>query len=262
MKRLARLRPWQRAKFLVETPQRRLDGTALRLPSQCVDNPTLEAGDRGRPGVRKVRAVRPEAFGLDPSLRSLSGLGSPALATRGPLWGVLGLAKGPGTVWVGQSANGLGSARSMAAGPDGRDGLPPAGLGSVLPAAPGRLGAARRWDGAGTRRSTLRASRRLEMEEESPLRFIHRPEPWVFLILLASYGFFWHSRDWNSASRLMLTYALVDRGTVKLDGLDVQTGDKAFFRGHYYCDKLPGFSFLAIAPYALARRFIGLPRIP
>ena len=46
----------------------------------------------------------------------------------------------------------------------------------------------------------------------------------VFLLLIASYAFFWHSRDWNSASRLMLTYALVDRGTVCLDGLDRQTG--------------------------------------
>jgi len=63
---------------------------------------------------------------------------------------------------------------------------------------------------------------------------------WVFVILLGSYTFFWQARDWNTASRLMLTYALVDRGTVVIDGLDDQTGDKAFFCGHYYSDKLPG----------------------
>ena len=51
----------------------------------------------------------------------------------------------------------------------------------------------------------------------------------------------------------MLTYALVDRGTVCLDGLDQQTGDIAYFQGQYYCDKLPGFSLLAAVPYALAR---------
>jgi hypothetical protein len=89
-----------------------------------------------------------------------------------------------------------------------------------------------------------------------------RPEFWVFVILLSSYAFFWHSRDWNSASRLMLTYAMVDRQTVLLDGLDQQTGDKAFFDGHYYCDKLPGFSLLATGPYALARAALRIPAHP
>jgi hypothetical protein len=94
------------------------------------------------------------------------------------------------------------------------------------------------------------------------LRVLRRPESWVFVILLGSYAFFWHSRDWNSASRLMLTYALVDRGTIVLDGLEDQTGDKAFFRGRYYTDKLPGFSMLATGPYALAKRARGLPDHP
>ena len=68
------------------------------------------------------------------------------------------------------------------------------------------------------------------------------PAAGVFLILLGSDAFFWHSRDWNTASRLMLTYAMVDRGTVVITGLDQQTGDKAFYRGEYYSDKLPGLS--------------------
>ena len=94
------------------------------------------------------------------------------------------------------------------------------------------------------------------------MRPLRRPEPWVFIVLLGSYAYFWQARDWNSASRLMLTYALVDRGTVTLDGLDKQTGDKAFFHGHYYCDKLPGFSLLATGPYALAKLVRGLPDHP
>ena len=84
----------------------------------------------------------------------------------------------------------------------------------------------------------------------------------VFVLLLGSYAFFWHSRDWNTASRLILTYAMADRGTVCLDGLDRQTGDIAFFQGHYYCDKLPGFSLLAMAPYRLARAVLGSSRPP
>ena len=94
------------------------------------------------------------------------------------------------------------------------------------------------------------------------MRVSRRPEAWVFVILLGSYAFFWHSRDWNSASRLMLTYALVDRGTITLDGLDDQTGDKARFRGHYYTDKLPGYSLLATGPYALAKAVWRLPDHP
>ncbi|MGZ3354818.1 MAG: hypothetical protein ACXVBO_08180, partial [Isosphaeraceae bacterium] len=53
----------------------------------------------------------------------------------------------------------------------------------------------------------------------------------VFVLLVGSYAFYWHSRDWNTASRLILTYAMADRGTVCLDGLDRQTGDIALFQG-------------------------------
>ena len=95
-----------------------------------------------------------------------------------------------------------------------------------------------------------------------PLSFLRRPEPWVFLILLGSYSYVWHGRDWNAASRLMLTYALVDRGTLSIDGLDDQTRDIARYRGHYYSDKTPGFSLMATIPYALAKRALRLPDHP
>jgi hypothetical protein len=89
-----------------------------------------------------------------------------------------------------------------------------------------------------------------------------RQEWSVFVLLLGSYAFYWHSRDWNTASRLILTYAMADRGTLYLDGLDRQTGDIAFFHGHYFCDKLPGLSLLAMAPYSLTRAILGLPLHP
>jgi len=89
-----------------------------------------------------------------------------------------------------------------------------------------------------------------------------RVEIWVFLILFGSYAYFWQSRDWNSASRLMLTYAMVDRGTITLNGLEDQTHDRAFFQSHFYTDKLPGFSMLATGPYALAKLVFRLPDHP
>jgi hypothetical protein len=89
-----------------------------------------------------------------------------------------------------------------------------------------------------------------------------RPALGVFLILWASYAFFWHARDWNTASRLMLTYAIVDHGTIRIDGLDDQTGDKARYRNHYYSDKLPGFSVVATIPYLVAKRVARWPDHP
>ena len=60
----------------------------------------------------------------------------------------------------------------------------------------------------------------------------------------------------------MLTYALVDRGTLSIDGLDDQTRDIACYRGHYYSDKTPGFSLLAVAPYSSAKRDLPTSRPP
>ncbi|MFO0956734.1 MAG: hypothetical protein U0800_04610 [Isosphaeraceae bacterium] len=85
---------------------------------------------------------------------------------------------------------------------------------------------------------------------------------WTFAILLGSYAYFDQARDWNSASRLMLTYAMGDRGTIRLDGLDRQTGDIAFFEGHYYTDKLPGYSMLALPPYLVSKAVLGFPPHP
>ena len=84
----------------------------------------------------------------------------------------------------------------------------------------------------------------------------------VFFVLLFSYAYFWHDRDWNTASRLMLTYAIVDRGTVVMDGLDDHSRDFAYWNGKYYCDKTPGFSFLAMIPYAIDRHVLGAPPHP
>jgi 4-amino-4-deoxy-L-arabinose transferase-like glycosyltransferase len=94
------------------------------------------------------------------------------------------------------------------------------------------------------------------------LAILRRPAMLVFLLLFGSYAFFWHSRDWNTASRLMLTYAMVDRGTIVITGLDQQTNDKAWFQGQYYSDKLPGFPLLAALPYGIARGVFRLPSHP
>ena len=82
------------------------------------------------------------------------------------------------------------------------------------------------------------------------------------MIVWASAAYHWQGRDWNSASRLMLTYAIVDRGTISIDGLQGQTGDLARYRGHWFTDKTPGFSVAAIPPYWLEKTIFGLPDHP
>lgn len=93
-------------------------------------------------------------------------------------------------------------------------------------------------------------------------RPIHQAAAGVFLILLGSYAYYWHSRDWNTASRLMLVYSTVDRGTVDITGLEQQTGDRAWSQGRYYSDKLPGYPLLAAPVYAGAKILFGLPSHP
>ena len=94
------------------------------------------------------------------------------------------------------------------------------------------------------------------------MRWFRHPSVWVFAILWASDSFTWQGRDWNSASRLMLTYAVVDRGTVRIDGLEDQTRDLARYRDHWFTDKTPGFSIAAIPPYWLAKTVRKLPDHP
>lgn len=80
----------------------------------------------------------------------------------------------------------------------------------------------------------------------------------LFFTVWTTCAYCWQSRDWNNASRLMLTYALVDRGTLYIDGLEGHAGDVpgrvadlAFHGGHFYTDKAPGQSFLGVPVYAI-----------
>jgi hypothetical protein len=86
----------------------------------------------------------------------------------------------------------------------------------------------------------------------------------LFLTVWGTCAYFWQSRDWNNASRLMLTYALVDRGTLHIDGLQMhagdmrlRTGDLAVHGDHFYTEKAPGQSFLGVPAYAMWKGLTG-----
>jgi hypothetical protein len=88
------------------------------------------------------------------------------------------------------------------------------------------------------------------------MRVLHRlrVEALIFLLLLACYAYFpprW--ADWNQNSRLNLTLAIVDDRSFQIDRFVANTGDYAKYNGHYYSDKAPGTSFLAVPVYAVVR---------
>jgi hypothetical protein len=82
----------------------------------------------------------------------------------------------------------------------------------------------------------------------------------VFCLLLACYTYFFPRwADWNQNSRLDLVMAMVDRGTLAIDEYYQNTGDYAYYNGHYYSDKAPGTAFLGIPVYAVLKGFLDLP---
>ena len=84
----------------------------------------------------------------------------------------------------------------------------------------------------------------------------------VFLLLALTYVQFFQASTWGAACRFDLARALAERGTVQIDAYHENTGDKAFFAGHYFSDKGPLPSFLAVpgvgAAHAL-RAMLGRP---
>ncbi len=80
----------------------------------------------------------------------------------------------------------------------------------------------------------------------------HRPARAVFLVLAFTYLQFFQAATWGSAVRLDLARALAERGTIRIDAYKGNTGDGAFFAGHYYSEKGPLASFLAVPGVAAA----------
>jgi hypothetical protein len=58
---------------------------------------------------------------------------------------------------------------------------------------------------------------------------------------------------WNQLSRALPLLSVIEEGTLRIDARHELTGDKAFIDGHYYSDKAPATTLLALPLYALAR---------
>jgi hypothetical protein len=84
----------------------------------------------------------------------------------------------------------------------------------------------------------------------------------VFALLFFSFAYFYQGGGWNENSRLDLVQAIVDDHTIAIDRYHENTGDKASYGGHFYSDKAPGLSLLAVPIYAVVRLFRGLAANP
>ena len=81
-----------------------------------------------------------------------------------------------------------------------------------------------------------------------------RPEIPLFALVFGAYAFFYQAGGWNQNSRFDLTRAIVEQGTVAIDAFHENTGDKAQRGDHWFTDKAPGLSWLAVPAYALVHR--------
>src|SRR6185503_3693665 len=73
------------------------------------------------------------------------------------------------------------------------------------------------------------------------------------IALLLSYAYFYEAGGWNQNSRFALVRAVLERHTLQIDAYQLHTGDRALWRGHYYSDKAPGASLVALLPVQAAR---------
>ena len=87
---------------------------------------------------------------------------------------------------------------------------------------------------------------------------IYKIELLIFVVLVISYGYFFRKIDWNSGTRLDLVWSIVENHSLSIDTYHENTGDKAFYKGHFYTDKAPGISFLGVPFYFIASKILRL----
>ena len=83
----------------------------------------------------------------------------------------------------------------------------------------------------------------------------------LFVFLFLPYSYFNHSDGWNQASRLAALHAVVVKGTLTIDDYHLTTGDKAFVNGHFYSEKAPAMTVLALPAFTAAvqvQRMLGI----
>lgn len=73
----------------------------------------------------------------------------------------------------------------------------------------------------------------------------------IFLTFFLIFSFFSQWISWNEFSRFALTKSIIEENTLNIDSFYNETGDRSYYKNHYYTDKPPGMSFLATPIYKL-----------
>jgi hypothetical protein len=83
----------------------------------------------------------------------------------------------------------------------------------------------------------------------------------VFVALFVPFSYFNHSDGWNQGVRLAELHAIVLKGTLRIDDYLSYSGDRALIDGHYYSEKAPAMTMIALPSFALTawgERFAGV----
>ncbi len=88
----------------------------------------------------------------------------------------------------------------------------------------------------------------------------------LFVLFFTTYGYFFQGGGWNQNSRICLTRAILHQHSFIIDEYKedshdppfkfVNTGDWSYYEGHYYTNKSPGLSFIALVPFGVAEYFL------
>lgn len=82
-----------------------------------------------------------------------------------------------------------------------------------------------------------------------------------FLLLAVLYGYVHQEPGWNQNSRLDLLHALVVKHSFRIDDYAPNTGDRALYDGHFFSEKAPAVTLLALPSFLFsyeALRFRGI----
>jgi hypothetical protein len=84
------------------------------------------------------------------------------------------------------------------------------------------------------------------------LRRPYRERILLLLVALTAFAFA-YGPGWPDVSRLGLTQSIALDGTLRIDRYASQTGDKSFYGAHWYSDKAPGVSLVALPAFEAFR---------
>lgn len=87
----------------------------------------------------------------------------------------------------------------------------------------------------------------------------------MFVFFFVTFGYFFQGGGWNQNTRICLTRAIIHEQTFRIDRYResvkekpysyftfLNAGDWALYNGHYYSNKSPGLSFMAVVPFGIA----------